>query len=721
MKKLIILALLLSAAFTLYAGGGKEKPAQQAAPDSTPAAVQPGNRTQQAASAPTPAQPANGTQQATPLPDASPVPPPPPVPQNPYYDGDGSKGTSLAILIPEGKNLSVAEAYLPTLVQGVFVGDLSKFSAISVLDRQSLEKVLTETESGIYKSAEDYSHIGEIANVGYVLTGALTKTASGFALQVQITDTASAVTKASYSGACTAGELDNFTGIKKASLDLLTQMGVALTAKGREELTGAGAQQAINGETALAKGITAQKSGTVVETLAYYFQAASIDPSLSEAVSRASVMSADISSGNIGENTRNDIAWRRAWLTRLTETENYLRNYVKTPAVPYDLVYSTDLQTGAVNYANETVPISFEIELLPASTVWLDTMEKLVNTIKVGLEATGKTGDWGLSDWPVKTVTQGADFFTKRHSAFTIVAELVNEKGISLGRESIILPYGWFFDVKLEEGKRWEKKRLINPLTIIPEPIVTNLVLFPAVKADLITDKLTMKMVSVDGIAAETAGRDGHIMITTKEEYLQLPRGNFLTEARTARNKLFGFERGKITRYSSPLEDIAIPSSIDGIPVTSISWNELNLREVTSIAIPNSITAIGYNLYGSGALNGGKLTSVIIPNSITSIENNAFANNKLTDVIIPNGITSIEGGAFSRNQLTSITISNSVTSIGAVAFAGNLLTTVTIGGGVKLDTNLAYNNSISGFDGFYERQGKRAGTYTYDGKNWTRR
>jgi TolB-like protein len=516
---------------------------------------------------------------------------------NPYFSGTGGQGTSLAILTPEGKNLAATEAYLPTLIQGVFVGDLSKFSAISVLDRQSLEKVLTETESGIYKSAEDYSHLGEIANVGYVLTGTLTKTASGFALQVQITDTASAVTKASYSGVCTAGDLDNFTGIKKASLDLLAQMGVELTAKGKEELTGAGAQQAINGETALAKGITAQKSGTVVETLAYYFQAAAIDPSLTEAVSRASVISADISSGNIGENVRNDIAWRDAWVARLTEAENFFRDYIKTPP-PYDLVYSTDIQTGATNYTDRTVALSFEIELHPPSLEWFDTMAKVVQTVQEGLRATGRSEVWGFTEekttvtddiwegvrsysyivlnWPGKLVSLGADPFIGQNNAFTIVAALVNEKGESLGRQSINLAYGRNFVSSPKAG-------------------VSGTVTFPAVKADLITDTLTIKIVSVDGVAAETAGRDGHIRITTKAEYDKLPR---VIAAEEARAVCFGFKDGTIISWNSndwvgDRHNVFIPSTINGVAVTAIRSGSFEDSGLYSVTIPKSVTSIG--------------------------------------------------------------------------------------------------------------------------------
>jgi TolB-like protein len=695
---------------------------------------------------------------------------PPPAPPNPYFGGDGGKGISLAILVPEGKNLTAAEAYLPTLVQGVFVTDLSKYSAISVLDRQNLEKVLREAESGIYKSGADFVQLGEITKTGYALTGALTKTAAGFTLQVQIVDTArdgSAV--ASYSGSCSAQELENFRGIRKASLDLLTQMGVELTAKGKEELTGAGAQQTINAETALAKGITAQKSGTEVQTLAYYYQAAAIDPSLAEAVSRVSVMAANITSensGTIGAKVRNDFAWRDAWVARLTETENFFRNYIKTPP-PYDLVYSTYIRQGAVNYNNRTVAVSFGIELIPASMEWFDTMAKVLKTVQAGLTATGRaeawgffvklrTGEhWGSNRWPGKTVSPGASPFTNQNKTFTIVAELVNEDGATIGRQNIALAYGWTFSFPDE----------LHPdktIGITPEPPVSETVSFPAVKADLITEKLTIRIVSVDGVAAETASKDGHIMIATKADYDRSPHG---IAARKANQILawYGFSGGTITYYKGNETNIIIPRTLNnGDPVTALKAfgpGPFAYKELTSVTIPNTVILIGYYCFADNnltnitipdsvvtiedcAFQNNKLTSVTIGNSVTSIGVSAFANNELTSVTIGNSVTSIGGGAFANNKLTSVTIGNSVTSIGASAFisgafANNKLTSVTIGNSVTSIGSNAFNDnpltsvtipanvSLSnfsfpnGFVDYYDKNGKKAGTYTYDGSRWS--
>jgi hypothetical protein len=204
------------------------------------------------------------------------------------------------------------------------------------------------------------------------MTGTITRTASGYALQTQIASTSDGMTRASYSGTCTAAELDNLTGIRRASLELLGKMNVQLTEKAKQELSGAGSAASVNAQTTLAKGITAQKQGTEVAALSYYYQAAAFDTSLLEAAGRASVMNADISSGNIGSiggSIRNDIQWRRSWVERLTETERYFDSFFKASSLPYTLFYSTDIKQGAINYQSETATLSIDVNLHP-SGVW---------------------------------------------------------------------------------------------------------------------------------------------------------------------------------------------------------------------------------------------------------------------------------------------------------------------------------------------------------------
>jgi TolB-like protein len=262
-----------------------------------------------------------------------------------YFSGDGGKGKSLAVLVPEGQGLSAEENYLPSMVQGSLVSDFTKFSAISILDRQNLDKMLGETENAIYTETEDIVRFGKVAQTQYVLTGKLLKTQSGYNITMSVLDTKTAETAASYSGSCTAAELENLQGVKRVSEELLAKLGVTLTAEGRNELAGIN-QQAVNAERSLARGITAQKEGTIVEALAYMYQANFADPGLKEAASRLNSLSASVTSGNIREDFKNDMELREAWIKTLAEAEEYFSKFF-----PVRLAYDPfNPQQGNLDY-----------------------------------------------------------------------------------------------------------------------------------------------------------------------------------------------------------------------------------------------------------------------------------------------------------------------------------------------------------------------------------
>jgi hypothetical protein len=158
-----------------------------------------------------------------------------------------------------------------------------------------------------------------------------------------------------------------------------------------------------------------------------------------------------------------------------------------------------------------------------------------------------------------------------------------------------------------------------------------------------------------------------------------------------------------ITGYTGTDSAVAIPSTIDGLPVTSIGSKAFSaMGEITDVTIPNSVTSISY-----AAFNGCTgLTDVAIPNSVTNIGDYAFdgcssLTNIMVDPLNP-AYSSVEGVLFNRSRMTLMqypsrkngvyNIPNGVTSIGVDAFFGSSIT------GVKIP------NSVSsiGYDAFYE-------------------
>ncbi len=133
-----------------------------------------------------------------------------------------------------------------------------------------------------------------------------------------------------------------------------------------------------------------------------------------------------------------------------------------------------------------------------------------------------------------------------------------------------------------------------------------------------------------------------------------------------------------ITKYTDSGGAVTIPSTINGLLVTSIGdMAFFRCTNLTSVAIPNSVTSIGTEAFEECR----SLTSVTIGNSVTSIGMQAFDGcTSLTGVTIPNSVTWIGDNAFfSCTSLTNLTIGTNVTYIGYDAFFGcTSLTSVTI-------------------------------------------
>ena len=117
----------------------------------------------------------------------------------------------------------------------------------------------------------------------------------------------------------------------------------------------------------------------------------------------------------------------------------------------------------------------------------------------------------------------------------------------------------------------------------------------------------------------------------------------------------------------SPKGDVFIPSTLDGVKVTSIGNNAFrNCRGLTSVTIPSGVTSIEDHVFEGCS----ELKSVPIPYSVKNIGewafNSCFA---LKSVTIPPNVERIGGGAFIHCRgLTSVTIPAKVVSIGGIAF-----------------------------------------------------
>jgi TolB-like protein len=662
------------------------------------------------------------------------------------------KRMSIAILAPKATGLAENQNYLPALVQGEFVSNFSGYSAISVLDRERLDEQYAELLSGYYSDDDEAAFdLGHLRATDYIQTGSITKTATGYALQIQITKTADKMTAASYSGTFTFDELDNLTGIRRASLDLLQKMGVRLTAQAQKELAEAAKENHVIAQTALARGITAQRQGTEVAALSYYFQAASYDPSLMEAASRSSILNANITSGNIGNDVRNDIQWRRDWIARLTETEQFFDSFNRTESMPYTLFYTSDIkQVGEIDYRNETVTLGGIETHLHGSGIWTLSMERALQAVYDGLDATKRKDVWGLSGWPRQGVTNLN--YAERSQNFSVVFELLNNQNKVIGRQTLQTGGSW--------GLNWSERPIVNVNADDRKTVD-----FHNVSANDISDRMAIRITTVNGRDAETAARNGVLQMRV------------ITKYELDMNDQWRFAKGEIQGGNNVAASLVIPDIIWGDPVISIGSGAFQNSNITSITVGANLImssnpfgggfqnfADGYNQNGrkAGAYNRSRFRFVMGARGIViqGFADNAARDAELVNIpdpkhptnpkfssvelVIPSTIwgvpvVSIGRDAFrirrSRGTPTSITIPNSVTSIDSGAFlleddylVGFTLSII-IGANVTMDgipfqtilytdKGKRYERPGNIFLDSYNRQGRKAGKYTTTGMVW---
>jgi uncharacterized protein (TIGR02145 family) len=412
--------------------------------------------------------------------------------QNQKWTGTGGKGDSITIYAPAATGLEADKSYIPALVQGEFVSNFSNYSDIYVVDWERLDDIYLKLFEGKYDdNAEARQDLGRLTPTACFMSGNITKTASGYNLQMNITKTANKRTIASFSRTFAFSELDNLSGIRKASLELLKKMGVTLTAQAQEELAGAAVESRVSAQTALAKGGTAQRENSEVAALSYYFQAAAFDPSLMEAVSRSSKLNANITSGSMGDNIRNDIQWRKAWIERLAETERFLDDLNKAGPMPYTLYYSDDIKQGTVNYQTETVNLSISTYLVANGRA--RSTERALEAVYDGLEATQRRTAWQLRYWPWQGVTE-LNVLPGYRQSFSVVFELLNDKNKVIGRQTL-----------QAGGLKSSGYNIFSPLRATMD--------FENVNANDITDKMTIRAVSVNGTDAAAAAKNGVLQI----------------------------------------------------------------------------------------------------------------------------------------------------------------------------------------------------------------
>jgi len=666
----------------------------------------------------------------------------------------GNTGMSIDIRVPQAVGLKENQRELPFLVQRAFINTFSSYMPPnSIPDKESIDRRNRDLMSGRYDDATAAALIttGREIPTTHYMDGTITRKTAGLELEMKIYKGDDHSVVARHIGNSNHFDLKEGPAVRRASLDLLPQIGVTLTASARQELAGT----ADAGRTALARATIAERRGSEVAALSHYLEAAAFNPSLTDAAKRASILLANISSGRMGDNIRGDIEWRRQWLERLKETEEFIDDFTNIESIPYTLFYVMDgiRQHGQINYQNETVSMVMGVHL-HASGIWTLSIERTLQAIYDGLRATGKAAEWGFGNWPQQGVTNLNPL--ERHSEnFDVTFELLNDKNRVISRASLRTSGSW------ELNRRGRPTINVSTSTSIQQTndrISHTHVQFGNIRANDISDHMTVRVASINGAAAEDAAIDGFLQIQA------ITQSDFLSNAgfRFERGELRGFaQRPQIPRGHF-LEEIDIPSTIWGDPVISIGDRAFANIPTPRINIPGSVTSIGSETFVTDQLNSltiganvmmklnsfagkgfyaftenynqnGKQANTYFAsdfrfvngeiqgfdNMAVSTENraavgsygrrgshglnNSSARSKLVipDSIWGNPVISIANGAFKNEQGRSIMIPNGITYIGSEAFfLSDEISSITIGENVAMEENsIKFSFQVTAPDG----------------------
>ncbi|MDR2181401.1 MAG: hypothetical protein LBN92_01850, partial [Treponema sp.] len=394
----------------------------------------------------------------------------------------------------------------------------------------------------------------------------------------------------------------------------------------------------------------------------YFIQAQAIDPQLAEAASRVNIVSRDISSGSIGEDARNRQAWHDDWKKRLAECDKTVTDYIRNTPLPVYLVYSTAIQEENHDYNRATLSLSCgNIALYTASESWPAPAMGVVDAVYSGLKATRQADVWGFGNWPNYTASLG-----ERIPRYETVVELLNDKGAVIGKQSVTLSAGW--SIGFNNGRTQARKSGSS-----------TALRFNNVDANKITDRLSVRIASLNGVAAEKAAQANSVSIITIDEYKKTP-AYFIAQYCEFKDGVLTKCDGKALQATGGV----IPAWFNGRAVTMID-NEL--------FIYRGVRNLGEE-YKSGR------TRAVVPDSVTSIGAGAFAEEREVNMLglIP-GYALILGFQEKANYYE-----------------------YPEGFSISLPANVGFWH-MTGFQDsladFYNGNGKKAGTYsTRDGEAW---
>jgi TolB-like protein len=289
-------------------------------------------------------------------------------PSGPFYKGDGGKGIVIVIPTPVMQNNTKTDNWIPQYLQDLITGDMARFSAMTVIDRQNEKLAIAEqnlSASGNY-SDDNYIRIGNLTNAQFIVAGNIQNISGRYNLSFRINNPETNEIKASFNKPYPLNDIETGYAAKEAVLELLIGMGIELTEDGKKALLAIQPVE-VQATAYLAKGMAAEKSDNTVEALAFLFDALNSNSTRNEANRHIQSFFIDIPTANIRERANYAITQKEKWNKILADLDMYM--WKNAPIFIYD--FSTVEDKIDIRNSQVQIKITPGVKVIPNRTALL--------------------------------------------------------------------------------------------------------------------------------------------------------------------------------------------------------------------------------------------------------------------------------------------------------------------------------------------------------------
>ena len=344
---------------------------------------------------------------------------------------------TIAFERPRVTGLSAEEMWLPDTIRSSISRNFTNFARgyINVINIADDAARSAEIQRSLSGSNDELSLVARTA-ARSIMTGNISKRPGNrFNLELIVTETETSTVLASHSNTYSDAE----QAVRRATEDLLTQLGLRLSDAGRQKLY----QTSSEADIALARGLNAERESQSLQAMNYLFNAQNFSTTASQAAASLAAVQTTQQSAGAGTAVRDHFARQEFFQRRLNEYNSFYDSHV-----PFELFYTEPRAINMKGTKTDTADTrQFDLSF-KAGLRWnqdqINVMEKVLNDYilthlnevpaaqRINLELQGLPEDSKLF--------KGPDNFN-----YNLIISVENENGVLIASGSLELSASLFY------------------------------------------------------------------------------------------------------------------------------------------------------------------------------------------------------------------------------------------------------------------------------------